>query len=196
MTNKDIFEVTSKSEMTKILSDFLPSGRVWDKKNNPESNIYKLLASLAFVYQAVQESIQWLINETNVKTTTDLLSNWERSVGLPDDCVSTDRTLDQRREAVVSRLRKVPFVDKGQILTLLQALFTEFGINIYAGADVVPTPTKEDRFTLVLGLQVVEGEEFEYDLELDLVPGFQVNRLICILRDLVPANVYITTRFE
>jgi uncharacterized protein YmfQ (DUF2313 family) len=192
----DLFQILSQPAMAGVIADFLPQGRAWDKKSHPESNIYKTLRALAVVYIQNQGAIRWLSEEGNIYTSSDLLGDWEKSVGLPDECLSDLDSLNTRRGAVVSRIRKVPYVDLRQIEDLLQFFFPLFAVRIQAGADAVPVPTKEDRFTLIVNLALIKGDQFEYEHEYEFVAGTSTDNIICFLRKIVPANVYIAINFE
>ncbi len=50
-----------------------------------------------------EASAEQIIEETDPRTISALLTDWERAYGLPDSCVTTEQTTDQRREAVVAR---------------------------------------------------------------------------------------------
>ena len=194
--SQDLFEILDQNRMARVIGDFLPQGRAWDRKSHPESNIYKTLYALAVVYLQNQDAIRWLSEEGDIYTSTDLLSTWERSVGLPDECLSNDDDINSRRGAVVSRIRKVPYVDLQQIEELVQFFFPAFSVRLQAGAEAVPVPTKEDRFTLVVNLGLIEGEQFEYTFEHSFTASTSTNNIICFLRKILPANVYIKISFE
>lgn len=191
----DLFHVIDQSAMTKVLRDFCPAGMAWDKKNDPESVMYRLLKALSVVYTQNQETIKWLSDEGAILTADDLLTDWEESVDLPDECVTSVSALDRRRKAAVYRFRKVPYVNIEQIQDLARFFFPEFSINVRAKADTVPTPTKEDRFTLLIELVLLEGEQFEYTFEHPFQSSVNPADIVCLLRKVVPANVWIETIF-
>jgi len=45
-----------------------------------------------------------LVSELNPYSTTELLPEWERAVGLPDSCFLSGRSIEERRADVVRKL--------------------------------------------------------------------------------------------
>lgn len=64
---------------------------------------YGIADELARVYGRVAD----LLREAHPATATELLPDWEDEYGLPDLCVTTPQTIDDRRAAVLGRLRGV-----------------------------------------------------------------------------------------
>lgn len=74
-------------------------------------------------------SVDQLLLEMDPRTTSQLLADWERVVGLPDPCVTTAQTVDQRRAALVSKLAALG----GQSRAYFIGLATTLG---YPGATI------------------------------------------------------------
>ncbi len=85
------------------LRSLLPQGFAWTR--DPDSILGRLLLSLASA-PAAAESLLWdLLAESDPRTATALLSDWERVLGLPDACLSREgMTLSERRDAAATRL--------------------------------------------------------------------------------------------
>lgn len=82
MTN--IFTAPTEDQTSQQMADSLPNGRVWAAKNIEDTNTRKLINSLSIAPNLVQQKIQELEFEFNIDDTTELLPEWEVSVGLPD----------------------------------------------------------------------------------------------------------------
>lgn len=65
----------------------------------------KLLGVFADTMARVDANAVLLINEAFPDTTTQLLPNWERVVGLPDDCSVLGDSYEIRRANLISKLR-------------------------------------------------------------------------------------------
>lgn len=92
----------SLADYASALRALMPRGRVWS--DDPESIQGKVLTSLAGAMERSDAAAADLLADVFPATTTDLLTEWESSLGLPDPCVGEGATLEQRRAQVVARL--------------------------------------------------------------------------------------------
>ncbi len=65
---------------------------------------YQLAAVWAPTYQRNSDRAANLITDAFPSTTTELLDEWEETLGLPDPCAGESPTIEQRRAQVVARL--------------------------------------------------------------------------------------------
>jgi len=184
-------------------ADSLPVGRAWASKNIDDSNTRKLLNCLAVAHNLTQRQVELLDDEFRILQTFDLLEDWEESVGIPDECLAESETLDQRRQAVIDRLRKQPIVTLEETENYVNALFPGLNITLIPGVEyftfeygfeVSFLGDVSEKFILVVQVPV-SGESFEYDFELPFIGGPDTERLRCLLEKIVPANVYIIIEF-
>lgn len=87
------------------LQALLPRGLAWAK--SPFGTLTALLQAWSDEFARVDVRCDDLINEADPRSTTELLSDWERVAGLPDVCVTIVQTIEQRRAALVSKLTMV-----------------------------------------------------------------------------------------
>lgn len=85
-----------------LLLSLLPNGFAWAKESG--SYLYLLMLSMAQEFSRIDARGVRLIEESDPRTTTELLSDWERVCGLPDECSQAAQTIQQRREAVIAKL--------------------------------------------------------------------------------------------
>lgn len=90
-------------DYTKALVSLAPQGLAWNWK--PNSVMRAVLRGLARSYQSSDlDAIQILVGAFP-KTATVMLSEWEKTLGLPDDCAIGEMdSLPKRQGAVVSKL--------------------------------------------------------------------------------------------
>jgi uncharacterized protein YmfQ (DUF2313 family) len=81
----------------------LPRGLAWPIRAL-ESRIRKLLYGMAGEYARVDTQVQKLLVESDPRTTTELLSDFEREYGLPGDCGGLGATVQLRRNALVAKI--------------------------------------------------------------------------------------------
>lgn len=171
-------------EAGRILAGHMPQGRAWDKKNDPESNLNGLVNGLAADFMQVQQKIYEMAQEFNISLTTDLLPDWETSVGIPDDCVFTFNTLAERRQRVTERLRNVPVVTLTELNIYIQAFFASHTVIIINAAT-------SGSFEFTFEMSFSEGINSRFVIIATITTGGDTDLLTCLLRNVVPANVLI-----
>lgn len=78
---------------------FFPSGRAWDG-----DDFKKIVDTYAFEFCRVQERFNTFLKELDPRQTSELLTDWEIMLGLPDDCSTPGATVEERRNQVVQKL--------------------------------------------------------------------------------------------
>jgi uncharacterized protein YmfQ (DUF2313 family) len=85
------------------LQALLPRGDAWPRR--ADSTLGKFLAALAEEMARLDARSEQLLSEALPGSSLELLSDWERLVGLPDACsAELATTLSERRQNVVSKL--------------------------------------------------------------------------------------------
>ncbi len=92
----------SEEQVLQGLLAGLPIGWAWPR--DPQSVGAKLLRAHAAELAALEAGIAALLEEADPRTTTLLLEEWERALGLPDPCMPLNATIEQRRRALVARV--------------------------------------------------------------------------------------------
>jgi uncharacterized protein YmfQ (DUF2313 family) len=82
-----------------LLRNLLPQGIAWEKvKDHP------LIEGLATEFSRVGDRADDLLGEIDPKTTSELLTDWETMLALPDETTPESPTLQQRRAQIVQKL--------------------------------------------------------------------------------------------
>ncbi|WVR18345.1 hypothetical protein y223_00065 [Bordetella phage PY223] len=84
------------------LDALLPQGLAWPRES--DARMRALTRALAEEFARVDARGDDLLREVLPSTTVEMLSDWERAAGLPDPCVPSGQTLQERRNALLSRL--------------------------------------------------------------------------------------------
>lgn len=92
----------STSDYLAALQALMPRGRVWPKDQNSVQT--KALTAFSQEFQRTNLSANNLLVDSFPVTTTDLLVEWEESLGLPDPCAGLSPTIQLRRNQVVAKL--------------------------------------------------------------------------------------------
>lgn len=91
------------ADYTQALADLLPFGLAWPR--HLESITMHVVHGLSCIWEFVDGRAADLLEiESDPRTTTELLPDWERNWGLPDPCFPPNLTIDQRRKFLVQRM--------------------------------------------------------------------------------------------
>lgn len=85
-------------------TQLFPHGQAWPTWS-ADSNLMNYIAGAAQIWGDVDaRAADLLERESDPRRTMDLLSDWERAFGLPDDCLAEPLTVADRQLALVARL--------------------------------------------------------------------------------------------
>jgi len=85
-----------------ILQQLLPPGAAWPR--DPDATLTKLLTATADGMANSHNRMADLVDESDPRITTEMLSDWEKTAGLPDKCATAATTVQERRAALVAKL--------------------------------------------------------------------------------------------
>jgi uncharacterized protein YmfQ (DUF2313 family) len=83
----------------------MPPGAAWRLES--DSVLSAFMLAVAEELARVDGRAEDLMRELDPRTTTELLPDWERVMGLPDPCVSAAQTIQERRAAIVAKLTTI-----------------------------------------------------------------------------------------
>ncbi len=84
------------------LKKYFPRGVAWNLKN--DSNIAKLIESFSLEFCRIQDRFNVLLKEIDPRNADELLTDWEESLGLPDECSSLGASVEERQNQVLQKL--------------------------------------------------------------------------------------------
>lgn len=103
------------------LQALLPLGSAWQR--NAAATLTRLLGALAEELARVDARADDVINESDPRSTLELLADWERVCGLPDACgAELATTLQERRATVLTKLTSLGGTSKAYFLALATAM--------------------------------------------------------------------------
>ncbi|WP_340620304.1 YmfQ family protein [Xenorhabdus siamensis] len=115
----------SEVNYTMALNGLLPTGMAWTR--HPESAISKVIRALARSYHRSDQDAHLLLEGSFPATATIMLPEWEKSLGLPDDCaIGEIDSISLRQKSVVSKLLRTG----GQSRSYFIGLAAELGFHI------------------------------------------------------------------
>jgi uncharacterized protein YmfQ (DUF2313 family) len=123
---------TTAHNMLSMMVALLPEGLAWYKEIHldtgtdpwqPSTALQTLLLGMCHEMAAVEDRETDLMNEKNPASTTELITDWERICGIPDDCTpNVAQTLEERREIVLAKVASRGGQDKQFYLDLCEDL--------------------------------------------------------------------------
>mgnify|MGYP006208313127 CR=1 FL=1 len=93
-----------------------PEGAAW--ANEDEATLTKVIQGMAEEPARLDARADDLMDEINPLSTGELLEDWERVTGLPDACTGLEDSLQERRQAVVTKLNTTGGQDKQYFIDL------------------------------------------------------------------------------
>jgi len=118
---------TLLSKYKDLLVNLLPKGRLWQPQEQP---VFKaLLASLAEEFCRVEQRALDLLLEADPRQTTEaeLLTDWQRLLGLPDECTPAVQTLAEKQQQITQKYTNVG----GLSQVFYEALLLDLGFEVF-----------------------------------------------------------------
>jgi uncharacterized protein YmfQ (DUF2313 family) len=200
----DVFKPNTILENTNCLVSYLPNGRLFAAKNIDGTNLRKLYASFAPEFTRLQNKIYELSNEDDLSSTTNLISEWESSLGIPDTCLTNVVSLAQRRKQIVAKFALMNITTEKDWVDL--AWFFGFRIKIEYGTTYnvftmkfpiyLAGSTKAARFTMIVTFVDIYKPRNIFTMQFPI--HFEENTifLMCLFKKLKPANVNLHFRWK
>lgn len=196
-----LFDPISIEDQHFLLASHLPPGDIWRNAFDPEDDFGKMFLGLAVEFYRFQVLEKKLFTEMDIDEAEELLTNWEKSVGLPDSCFDINVNSTQRRKQIDQKFSKFGGVQtKADFIRV--ADFFGFPISILTGKAVGTFPlqfpvlfftdTKAAVHTLFIIVQDVTAGSKQFALPFPI--PFSVGGksfLQCIFNKLAPANVNV-----
>ncbi len=85
-----------------MLQQLLPIGAAWPRE--AEATLTQLLTAFADSLARTHNRAMDLLEESDPRAATEMLSDWETTTGLPDACADAATTMQERRAAVLAKL--------------------------------------------------------------------------------------------
>ena len=99
-----LFNDKTVEQQASTLTSFLPGGRPFLSAGLETSKLRQMLLGLAQEMNRVENLMNEITYEHEINQTTLLIEEWERALGLPDDCFPFGQTLEERRKACIMKL--------------------------------------------------------------------------------------------
>jgi len=182
-------------QYTNSLARYLPGGCLFASKGVDGSTFRKLLRGMSGeLFRAnglIKEYCEQILPDETVK----FIEEWESALGIPDECLFGNGTLDERRRDILVKLASSgiqtaqDFIDFAALFGIVVTIRN----GIANGAFPMTFPiilfnsSKDARFTIIVTFNVAAGEEFPYTFPLPFGNN-EIVVLECLFNNLKPAN--------
>ena len=206
----NLFNPIPQDKQALMLAKHMPTGKLWEAVFNGDKNLGKLVKGLAGEYYRLSVLIKKVDTEMDINKTNDLILEWEKSVGIPNGCFSTNTDIETRRLQAREMFSNFGGVQKSEDFERVAAVF---GFNVTVGpasvvfgsAIVFPldypivffNSVKAARHTIIVNYP--DGGQTEDVFPLPFPLPFQspaTEFLKCIFELLAPANVEVIFDFS
>ena len=201
MVKNTLFDPQDTDTQALLLAKHLPQGRTWLAAFNGDKVMGKLIRGLAIEFYRLEVLYQNLYREMDINQTTDLIVEWERSVGIPDECFSIDVTIEERRIQAREKLSNFGGVQLAEDFVRVGAVFG-FDLTVLPGEQVLTFPltfpiifssgSKESKHTIFIQINndLSGPETFPLTFPIPFASGAR-EFLQCIFEVLAAANVQV-----
>lgn len=130
-----MFTCSTPAEIARLFAWLLPPGIALDAKFEEDSELYPVIEALSAEVSRADCRATALIDEALPDTTTELLEDWERMLGLPESCIpEAFSTIGQRRNMVLFKLRLIGQQDPAFYIELAAVLGYTITITEFSAA--------------------------------------------------------------
>lgn len=183
-------------EQAEGLASLLPNDRVFFSKNYTGTKLQKLILGLAYEIWRVENKVEDISIQYNIFDTVNLIDEWERAMGIPDDCFTNTGTIEQRRINIIAKLRARGVATKEAFIAL--AAFMGYTIEIFTLSELAyppynvpffPVSLPQGRFVWLIKGYGIAPFTPPYDVPFTPMIGSDV--IPCFFNKLKPANTIL-----
>jgi hypothetical protein len=133
-----LFNRPENGELTRISTEYAPSGRIFGKRRDELSNLFKYFEGVSKEQGRVIDSLNTIFDGIFPRINTELLEYHERDLGIPDDIFSGQGSIaDRQRDVIVKK-----YMMRGNRIQDFYDIATIYGVtvNIKTGLQVAVFP--------------------------------------------------------
>ena len=184
-------------EYKEQLKALLPPGRLWDALREQGTVADGLFGAMAEEFARIDQRADDLLAEADPRTTIELLTGWEGWAGLPDTCTGDLDTLQERHNALVSKLTTTGGQSREYFIELAAALGYEITISEFdpfTCESPCTDPLCDDDWRFVWRVNAPETTIIEFTCEspcTEPLRSWGNKPLECAIREVLHAHRYV-----
>ena len=162
------------------LQALMPPGLAWVRDS--DTRITKFLRGLAYSFARVSRRVRDLLEEVDPRTTYEMLEDWERVYGLPDECAQPT-TLAGRRTALHGKMLGNVDPNKDNIKAIAANLGYVLDIYEYKRDDLFDCESTCEDY--------LYDAQWMFHWDIAFWPGAVDAQLYCAIEQIVPNHTYL-----
>lgn len=192
MTLKKI-ECHDLNQHAKILADYFPGGDLFAGKNIVGTKIHEFIVGMSHEHLRCEGYLKALQDQFLPDNTENFIPDWEKTVGIPDDCFDGRGTIEERRRDILVKLASLGV----QTAEDFENLALQFGVtvNVTSGTDLTSFPLTfpitfidAPKFTIVVEFVTLNGFPYTFPITFG---SKEISILECLFNKLKPANCQV-----
>lgn len=189
---RTLFKSRTLNEYTNSLTSYLPAGRAFDSKDAPDSNLFKIMQGFSGQVKVFGDLTNFLTLDYFPPSCVSLLPEWERAMGIPDDCFDTDVDVDLRRRQILVKIALVGGIVTADDWVRLAALLN-IPIRVFPGISQPPLTEFDIIIEAPLRFEpFVFPHSYTFPVRFSTVSG---NIVTCLFNKIKPAHTQIQFRW-
>lgn len=129
------FAQLQASDYAQAVRKLFPRGKAWAAGiGSLFDNFLNAIGASVYILHAA--AINLVDSEINPFSTASLMPLWENDFGLPDPCVGTGQTLDQRRQALLARITDPGGLNAGRYIALAASIGVDITVSTFTPAQM------------------------------------------------------------
>lgn len=192
-------------EYLRLLQSLLPRGRAWNREEG--STLTEVLYGKADELSRVDSRSEDLLQERDTRYASELLTDHETDLGLPDDCEQLGETIQERRNIAHTQLITLGGQDKAYFITLAAALgftiaiteYTPFWCGLGASGSACGDQSNIFYWDVIISVDIAPEIYFicgSSQCGDPLIKTSVYDGLICRLTKLKPAHTEVRFEFD
>lgn len=194
----------SVSDYREQMRQLLPPGPAWEADFYP--NFHRILDALSPEFVRIDDRALDLLNEMFPGTINELLPDWERVMGLPDDCMGPSSSFGERKQEVYRRFSAIGEQRKAYFISIANRFgYPDASINEWRaprwgrsrfGASRFGSWGAQFVWELNLGSRIASGARFGFSVWGSRFGSNPNSFIECIIRRYAPAHTVVLFNYD
>lgn len=195
----------SANDYDQALSRLLPRGPIWQR--TPGSMLDSILHAIAAEFARVDAQADHVIEESDPRTSFNLLENWFTDWGIPSPCLAAlaDPTLEEKRRELITKITSSRSLTARFFMDVAESLGYEATIETFEAFTVKDRVNKglyglewNTAYAMAIRVKANSSQKlFNVTWTADQPLAVWGDRLFeCLMRELVPAHVTAIFEYE
>ncbi len=186
------------------LKQLHPRGMLWESLLRVGSIYSKLLTGIAHCFARIDDRAAALIDESDPRSTTEMLPDWENAAAIPGDCGLIGETIAERQQNLTAKITQQAGDSKQDLIDIAErhgfapATITEYTSHSVDSDVDAPIYGADWRFAIKLTAPNKPVITFTVDSAVDESLGSELSgtQLECAIKKMAPAHCVVIFEYQ